>query len=415
MFYSQNLYNPKLLGKKDGVIMKIKEPIDNIVLLLIISQSLLFIFFFPSLEYPDGLFHFEQMLYNDRDGNPYYLILRGVNYLILNVLNINDYNTLINNDLFSYFSWEPLYTHAYYNSWSVMLLQITNVFLVLLSIFIYRLVLSNIKTLHIQEKKMFYRLCLLYFLYPTVGYLVVGITPDFPGYLYQPFFVLLIFLRKHLINLFFCIIIYVFFDQGIILNIYFIIIFILFSFIFKVKMKNKNSIISILTVISVIAIYYLSNFVIVNLFQSEIFDIMKMTQEQSGTLYTKIVNLYLGSFYFLGSGSYVTFPLLYLVFGIIIIRIMYKTFLSKDLNDKKLKSMYLVSFVTIISTILLFPPYSHIRYYLFLIFFILMGFFSSVLRDRYVLSDRKFIIFSGIVFFHNSILTLLISIKTFLL
>lgn len=395
--------------------MKIKTPIDNVIIFFILIQSLLYIFFFPNLENPDGMHHYQNIFNENQGNNLYYILLSDINHILINVFQINDFEELKQNAAFNYFNWENILLHDTYNFWSVMLLQIVNVLFIMLTILIFHTTLKLNKTLKIEEKKMFFRVSLLYFLYPAVSYLIVGITPDFPGYLYQPFFVLLLYLKRHIANLSIAIFLFLCIDDGTIINVYFIFVYVFLSFIFKLKLKNKYQIIFISVPVIITLIYFVNNFILIKITNNEIYEIMKLSQESNGTLYTKVINFVMSSFYFLGSGSYITFPPLYLLYGVVVLFIFYRLYNNKEEYNGKLFTYIVTGIITVGSIILLFPPYSHIRFFLFSIILLLLGLFSVVFKDKYILSEKKYLIFSLLIFMHNTILIMLISIKTFIL
>lgn len=395
--------------------MKIKTSVDNIVIAFILIQSLLYIFFFPNLENPDGAYHYMRIANSDTtEESAYYLIFSEINQFFVETLNINDFESMESNPNFKYFSWDGIFIHGDHNYWNVMLLQLVHVFLIMLAIQLYLVILKLSSKMKLEEKRMFFRLGLLYFLYPAVSYLIIGITPDFFIYLYQPFFVLFLFRKKHVINLILALCLFFCIDEGVIINIYFILLYCTLSFIFKMKLDNKYRKIIGLLFISIVLIYIVNNFIFVNLISSSIYDIMRATQESNGTLYTKIINFALSSFYFTGSGSYITFPLFYVIYGLVVLAIFYHLYKDRNQFHGKLFSVMVTAVIVITTTILLFPAYSHIRFFLFLPILLLMALFAVIFNDKYIMSDRKYLLFSSILFFHNSILIMLISIKTFI-
>lgn len=387
------------------------KSVEKILLTLIIIQSVILIIFLPNLENPDVAYHFETTFHGEGGQESIYKnILHLISNVIVNDMGINQYTTYLDsNEDFGYFNWSTIYIYESYNSLNVMLLQFVNIFFLIVSIVFFVLFLKLDSSLKFTEKRMFTRLCLLFYLYPAVGYLIVGITPDLFTYLYQPFFILLIYKRSHFKNFFLCILIFLFIDEGIILNIYFLFIYIFLEFIYKKKII-KNKYLYVMVGLLIIPVIYLGTTqILMRFFNNRIFEILIYVQENHGVLYTKLINVFLGALYFGGSGSFITFPLFYAFFGILILVIFIKTFFTDNVQKDYLIPILLSNIVAVGSSILLFPSYSHIRYYLYTIFIILMCFFTVLLKDKFLQSDKKVLLIGILFFSHNILLTLAIA------
>lgn len=391
--------------------MKIKEPIDNLIILLIFLQSILYIFLFPELENPDGFYYYLRVQDGITD-NHYLALLSKVNLWIEGTFQINGNNFFVVNPNFEQFNWETLYLHFDYNTWNVILLELFNLFLVFLSIMVLHFLLKRNKKIVLVTKKMLYRITLLYYLYPTVSYLITGITSDFPLYLYQPFFIFFIFAKKHTINISFLLYIYFFIDSGAIINIYFLLVIFIISVILKLRIKYKKT--SLLTLVPLIfgVINYTSRyFLIQGNLSGDLINIMRFSQNLNSSFINKIIYFVISAFYLTGHGSFITFPIFYLIFVVTLCIVFYKSYKYKK-NDELF--LYLIaSLFTVFSLIIIYPTYAHVKYYLFFILFIIMGFFTIMLKDKNISSNKNYFIFALLNFFHNVILIVLIHIKVY--
>lgn len=390
-----------------------KKTVNIIVLGLLIIQSLMYIILFPNLEHPDGSFHVRTIINNENvDESLYYYMMGGINNIVTTSFGINDISIIEENKDFELFNWGTIRVYSNFNSINIMILQLVNLFITIVSIFFYSFILKKNSKLQLNEKEMFLRISLLYYLYPAVGYLIVGVTPDFFGYIYQPFFILLVYLRKHILNIFICMFLFLFFDEGIILNLYFLIMYILYNFLFSRKYRKQNLLITLFSLSFIYAIYIFVTKILVKIPNNRIIEIMLYSQENHGVLYTKFINFFLGSFYFLGSGSFITFPFFYLIYLLVVLIIVKKICFGNSGENLNLKIMLYSSLVSIFSAILLIPPYSHIRYYLYFIIILLMCGFSVIIRDKYLVSEKKYLWVAVAFFVHNLLLILAISVYT---
>lgn len=169
--------------------------INSVLLFLIIIQSMFYILLFPNLEYPDASAHIRK-IYLSTNEDLYFQMMYSVRTFIENQLGIYENITTVRNPDFSYFNWETINLHSGNNYYTVMIMQSINIFVVLLSYFLLRLMILKSNRLESNQKNMLIKATLLYYAYPAVSYLIVGITPDFLIYIYQPFFIYFIFSKN---------------------------------------------------------------------------------------------------------------------------------------------------------------------------------------------------------------------------
>lgn len=381
--------------------------INSVLLFLIIIQSVFYILLFPNLEYPDASAHIRKIYLSTND-DLYFKMMYSVRIFIENQLGIYENITTVRNPDFSYFNWETINLHSGSNYYTVMIMQSINIFVVLLSYFLLRLMILKSNRLELNQKNMLIKATLLYYAYPAVSYLIVGITPDFLIYIYQPFFIYFIFSKKHIVNLCGLVLLYIFEDDGAMINILFLLIYFLNHFVSKIKGRMSNWIIALFYSSFLIALYFVSRKYI-NLFinsDNDILFIMQNSINNYGNLPTKVLNFILSAFYLLGSGSYITFPLLYIIFVYFIYKIIRNSIAFKVFST--LDNLMYTSIVTVTLMIILYPPYSHVRFFLFFIFIFLLGMFKYVLKDEYFNNEKVYLKFFLFFVVHNIILIFLI-------
>lgn len=69
----------------------------------------------------------------------------------------------------------------------------------------------------------------------------------------------------------------------------------------------------------------------------------------------------------------------------------------------------------ILGMIIVFPPYSAIRYYMFFPLIVVAAVYEYILNDKYLQSDKTLEIISSLLFIHNILLAGLIGIYTFII
>src|SRR5690606_15326749 len=138
-------------------------------------------------------------------------------------------------------------------------------------------------------KKMFIRTALLFYIYPAVSYLTVGITPDLFVYLYQPFFIYFVYTKKHVLNTLLLLMLYQFQDDGAIINIVFLVVYLFYRMINIYNSKVIKAFIIILYGIFVAGLYYISRKYILLISEdtSQFVRIAQTAIIENGTMYTK--------------------------------------------------------------------------------------------------------------------------------
>lgn len=391
--------------------MQKEKNINRKMLIMIAIQMVLLILWMPGLEYPDAGVHFYK-IHNNIRGELYFRLLGLVSGVIDKISDIEV--VLSPNEKFTLFFWQPLWKHYNYNYISVMMYQGCNILLVIGSIWLFQKLIKSDPFLNKKEKNWLIRLDLLYFLLPATAYLVVGITPDMIVYLFQPFFIYLLYRNKYFLAALISIILYVTADKSGIICMLFVGIMSGVKLLDRLQSKNKK--IFLLFLIAIVGIPLL---LFVRLYINEvesnnfIIQVMQKSIRDNGRLFTKYVNFFLGSFCFWGSGSYITFPLLYVFYGWLLFKVY-----RKAISDKK-NSMngrfFLSASGMILGMIIVFPPYSAIRYYMFFPLIVVAAVYEYILNDKYLQSDKTLEIISSLLFIHNILLAGLIGIYTFII
>lgn len=388
------------------------KKINRKIFTLIVIQLLVMIIIMPGLEYPDAGIHIQKVNHNWL-GELYFSIISVIRPLVDKIADTN-FSLALNPD-YKYFIWQPYWIHNGYNYISVMLYQLVNVILVVLSIGLFTVLVKSDKKLSDNEKGMFVRLNLLYFLYPATSYLVVGISPDVIVYLIQPFLIWLLYKRKYAIAVLLGLILFKAADKSAIISVIFCIAFTIVFGLTKLFTKNKKIFVFFLVGFVGLAGCLLIRVNILNIESSnQIINIMQLTLRNHGNLITKFGVLFLTSFCFWGSASYITFPFLYVLYGYGVVKIVIKT-LKDRINNHLYFSMLITGIGLAFGLVLLFPSYCHIRYYMFLPIIFLWGFFRNILGDTYLSDNKKVWLGSQLMFLHNVVLAGLIGIYTFVI
>jgi hypothetical protein len=392
--------------------IKIKNGLD-IGYLLILIQSLLFIFLFPNIDYPDAIFQLQRVFVGIPDDTSFYIkLINSYKEIIEVFLGVHFDINLIRSGSLQYFSLDNYMIYQKGNYLLVSVLQIFNILLMFLSIFIFNIVVSKDTRISVENKNIILKANILYYLYPAVSYLMVGITSDFFNYLYQPFFIYFLYSKRHLVNISLILLIFVFVDEGIGINLFFLILYFFNKYILTSNVKNKKW--KILTLNSILPLIFLilGKFIF-SIFDSNysIFTTAEYVQSNHGDYLTKIINFVLSSFTLWGVGNYVTIPIFYLIFIFFVLKIIKKSVV--DNGETQNIFLYLItSIATIGSVISVFPPYSHIRFFLFFIFILILG-YLFYFKNNYHPKVRNFLLIASLLFFHNVFLILFYSIKIF--
>lgn len=383
--------------------------------ILIIIQSLFFVFFFPNIDYPDASFQLQRIFFDSIEKkNIYFGLINAYKNLIGDVINNNFIIDLVTTGPISYFSMENHMIYNGSNYFSISILQFFNLFMTLISISIFNFLVITNKNMRNTTKNLFLKVNTLYFLYPAVAYLIMGITSDFFIYLFQPFFIYFLYTKKNYLNIMIMAVLFVFVDESVASNMLFFVIYLINIFIVnKSRSYLKTKLLVFNLMLPIIAFY--GGTVLINLFGSDfaLLGTAKYVQENYGNVWTKLINFLFSSFSLWGVGNYITFPYLYILYFLLLSIILKKSL--SNVNENKITFILLfTSIVTIASVILVYPPYSHIRFFTFFIFIIIISFQNYIRKDKYFSRNNDFFIYGLLLFFHNIILIMFYSIKIFI-
>ncbi len=384
-------------------------------IILIFIQSMMFIFLFPNLESPDVLYHITKIFGSTNNTEMYFILLDKykdfINSFISGALQFNYDITGIR----EYFSMKSIVKYSHKPNIVISILQLFNVIMVFISIGIFNFIIINDKKVKKNQKRFMKMTNYLYFIYPQTAYLITTITPDFFNIIYQPFFIYLIYTKRNLLNYFLLILIFIFFDSGIVTNIIFLSVYLSMNKILKIhKTTNKTKWV-VFTLIILIILYIFSRRYLSGLFTESVYvQVANQGIERSGTLSTKMVNLIMSSFCFWGIGNFITFPLLYLIYIYYIVLIFVRILRNETEIDNKIFEFSLALIFSIMVVVLFFGTHSHIRFYMFWIPIIIIGY------QRYIKNMKEFNIVNyvkqaGILFLHNIFLIIFYAIKIFIL
>lgn len=373
-------------------------------------QSLLLIFLLPCLEYPDASAHFPKVYANNN--STYYFSLLSQITEFLNHYVLTD-NKIFSFDFDSYQYKQSYFDRIYTNRWGhdhwiyglVVSLQLVNIVICLIAISFFNKVVMNNSRLTLNEKSLFIKVNMIYYFMPSVSYLMLGITPDFVIYICQPFIIYFLYQKKYIWAVFLSVLL-LHEDRSAIIDILFCIICICYSIMQKAKMKSIYNVVILLT-ISFVFSWFVRNSYLNYLFADFRVRDVDMTNlilalhenEQRMFLPTKILNVFLTSLGLWGT-SYWIFPLFYLFWGYYIVKILIR-WIKYQKENVRFDVLFLSSIVVVICLIIVMPPYSHIRYFMFGIYMIIWGGFMYVYNDSYALSIKRVSLFIKILFIHN--------------
>lgn len=389
---------------------------SSIAVFVILIQSLIFIFFFPNLESPDTLYHIGKVLGNTSyDGEFYFVILNKfkdlIEYVIGKQLKLDYTLTGVR----EYFSMKNIVEYPSGNNKTIIIFQLFNISLVLLSILLFNYIVKKDSKTKPDEKDIIKKINYLYFLYPQTAYFITSISPDFFNYLIQPLFLYLLYTKRYKTDFILMLLMYNFFDNGIITNIFFMAIYLVFHYILKIyKTKNRSNW-ALFTTLTLITIYYISrNFLQSFIKINPLIDMAAQAIEQHGVLSTKVINFFLSSFCFWGIGNYITFPLIYLLYFFALAYFVVNAIKKDDVINKYYFEVLLSLFSTIMIILIFYGTHSNIRFFMFWIPIVLIGYFINISKNKYLRKinyDALVLLF----FFHNVFLIFFYSIKIFIL
>lgn len=385
--------------------------------ILVVIQFLFFAYFFPNIDYPDASFQLQRVFsQNNESFNLYFELLKIYRSIMSVLLNNRLVVELINTGPIKYFSMDNHMMYEMGNFLSISILQIFNLIMILSSMFLYNYSVLRDKKIDHKEKNFFLKINVLYYVYPAIAYLVMGITSDFFIYLFQPFFIYFIYTKRNYSNILIMALLFILVDESVASNALLFIIYICNKYILNKSKKNLKFKIILFNLLFPIAAFYLGT-VLINVFQYniELLETAKYVQENYGNIPTKIINFMFSSFSLWGVGNYITFPLFYIGYFIVLIIIVKRALSINLIKNEEIVVLLFSVIATIGATILMYPPYSHIRFFSFYVLVLLIGFHTYIRKDKYIQNNKDFY-FVGIgLFFHNLILIMFYSIKIFIL
>lgn len=390
--------------------MKLKI-VEIVAVILIIFQALVGIFIFPNLDNPDSLFHY-QVITNqdgeiDHNEKSLYYDFMSFFYEELSIPKV-EIETNVN---FDQLSFEPLIQYGYGNNLGVMFIQLIHLVGVLIAVLLFYITISVIK-LTINEKRLFSRAYLIYMMWPSISLGYISISPDYVNYLFAPFLVIFLYKRKYIIVILLEILIFTLIDEGAITSLYFIGMYILISLFYKKKITFKAMLVctfftAITTLILVKNISILGN--------HSVIQFITFINNEYGFLPTKFLNLFLSFVSFPGSGSFYTFPLIYLFVLLFVGVGIFNVFKMKEeaLILPSLPRILTAALIATITLIIIFPPFSHIRFYTFLVYIVILVLMSTISSGKLIKNDYLFFYFSLLIAIHNIFLIAFIGYWTF--
>lgn len=370
---------------------------------LFIVKEIIALFFTPYLEYPDSIAHLMRIkLYTGEKLNLYYLFLNKIYRLTENMGLDNKIvyswkaitKPLSNKMSLLYQNYIPVYS---------MIGMILQLVLVIVSFYLFYFILRYDKKLNEILKHKLIKIVLLWYSIISISFLILNITSDYIVYLYQPFFLYFLYRRKYFINLILCLLILKYIDNNILANIFFIYFYSILKFLEnKIEGKKKFLIISI--------VFLLINMIIlfpIGLSFNEEAELQRESNLQvgSGKLYTKIAGIFLSSLYLGGFNQYLTFKILYIIYGIFIVKVVLEIIKNKE------GLIELISIIGSISAMMyIVRNLGHVKYFTYMNFFIIEYIFLYIFKDKN-LKNNKLILKFGILFF---VLTIFEVFKLFL-
>lgn len=355
--------------------MKITKTEKSLLGLFLIKE-IVAIFFTPFLEYPDSVPHLMRIqFYTGEKVNFYYSFLNKI-YQLTEELGFN-------NNI--YYSWKEIFNIPLSNKMSLIYDSYTPIYslvgmiiqlaIVFFSIYLFYIFLNNDKKMSEIEKHKLLKIVLIWYSMVSISSLVLNISSDYLVYIYQPFFLYLLYKKKHIINIILCLILLKYVDNNILANIFFLYFYIVLNFLEK-KIKNSKNFFIVSLIFIIINIMIL--FPIGLSFNPEA-ELQRESNLQvgSGKFYTKIVGIFLSSFYLGGFNQYITFKILYVIYGIFIVKAV-----MKMLKNKK-GLIELFSIIGSISAMMyIVRNLGHVKYFTYMNFFIIEYIFLYIFKDK---------------------------------
>lgn len=380
-------------------------------IILIIFQAVFGIFIFPNLDNPDSYFHYMVITNQDEgiDHNEKSLYYDFMNFFY-EELSITKVMVETNLD-FKQLSFEPLIQYGNGNYLEIIFIQLINLIGVLIAIMLFYITINFIK-LTVSEKRLFSRAYLIYMLWPSISMGYISVSPDYINYLFTPFLVLFLYKRKYIMLFLMEIFIFVLIDEGAITSLCFIGVYILISYFYRKKITFKIMLLWT-TTISVITFVIVKNISILG--NHSVIQLITYVNNEYGFLPTKFLNLMLSLVSFPGSGSFYTFPIIYPIVLLVIGVGIFNIFKMKEeaLILPSLPRILTAALLATITLIIIFPPFSHIRFYTFLVYIVILVMMITISSGKILKNDYLFFYFSFLIVTHNIFLIAFIGYWTF--
>lgn len=384
--------------------MRIKK-IEKLILFLIVIRSIFMIFFTPYMEYPDSVVHINRIISHFESTNPTYFLMK-ILYVFTNKLK---FNNSLNYELIP-----EVTTIVLQNIPSVKYLGYTPIFIicgmflqvifVILSIYLLFYLLNKNKKLTEEIKRKYFRVTLLYYSTISIASLMLNITQDYFIYIFQPFYIFLLYEKKYIKALLISLVLLKFVDNAALSNIIFLIFYIYFLYL-KKFIKNRKIFI-FLSVLTMFISYFIVFPIAITFSKEAMFHKAFNESVGSGKLYTKIGGMILSSFYLGGYNSFITFKIFYIIYIIALIILAVKILL----NGKELPECFSI-IMTVSALLYLVRNLGHIKYITFVILLIILFVFKYLFKDENIKKEKIILNFVMIFF----ILSIYETVKMFLI
>lgn len=363
--------------------MKIK---NKEIVIIFLVQSLLLILAIPYLEYPDSGVYIEGInsgLFKVFYLEWYHYILKVLGYAtdIKLISNINYKGFFTNTLMFNYLSYFEI---------RILILQIFNLIYIYIFYKVYKIIFD----------KKFYKVSLLYLIWPQINYYLFNITTDFLVYLYTPIFVYFLIKERHILNFFISILIFEYIDNNTIVNMYFIIIYVIFR---KLNVDYRKTI--KIYIIFLLVFFLISKIKIYDFIGGKWGYILNFMQNDSADYLKKMVAFDLTSIFFAGSGNIVLLPIIYIFYNIFYFKLYFVIYKLEKIIKRRDLNLFMALNFTVVSMITIVPNYAQVKYYTFYIFSIL--YFSS----KYKILRNKLVFYFGVIMFWLNLLYLSLVLK----
>lgn len=401
MFRRQNLAGSFKLQNSDIII----------IILLAVNLGISAIYF-PELEMPDEDHHY-RVIAGNLIHNWYHPFMHHF-YSLFNLVfrdlkpPVFDYNFT-----FLHASNMCICFHGGFNSLIVVFLKFVHIFFLFAFLGLLYAFLKWAAFINPERKQFIFRLNLLYFSWPAVTFSLLALSSDYPVYLYEAlFFIILLFYgnaRNFILLLFFNWLVSKYNDSGALLMAMMTFFYGVFYYIFKknkqiltIKKKQKFTWVALGVII---AYGLLIKFRVIHaLFPALGSNIDYNYQFGYNPLKASGI-LFLTLYYLNGAVSFMASYVEYFLFFILLCFLAKKIFSTNGFLENKFFLFFLSFFMTFNIVILTIPVISQARYYYFLVPAILVGAFHFIFNDAEFKNDRNYLIL-GSLFFISTIVKL---------